>query len=412
MTPTQLPTSQTVLLLHGPRQPYDVTTGYPLPELQNGREILVQTETLGLNPIDWKAPDFNFGIPELPYIAGRELAGRVVKTSHSTQRFKVGDLVLVISTDYRDLRKAGFQQYVVSFDFNTARIPPNICSQAGATIGVAYVAAVLSLGICMGVDFSSVLDGPNLLQIVRSIEPEALPEDIRRECRSGIDSHDKAVAGDWIAIWGGKVDLSQCSSTSANLAVQLARLAGLRVVTIVDKAKHGLRLSNHQLLKPDLLVDSHDPDRAVAIIKANVGKNLRFALDTTGRESARSLLAALWKPYGDAVLEDGRATPPPSPPETPRGSTSLSSHLIGLTGLPKESAPSGVVYHKVPIKLFHEVPAVGESLVLWLERLLEMGKLTPPEILASESGFDGVNRALDRMRKGDIRGGRMVVNLT
>lgn len=194
---------------------------------------------------------------------------------------------------------------------------------------------------------------------------------------------------------------------------------------MVDSLRHGLRLSNHDTLRPDLLVDSHDPKRASAIIRANLGSSLRFGLDTVGRDSATSLLEALTGSDNSIKQADGqptdtegragnsRQTPPPSPPETPRQrKRSAESHLVGLTGLPKGSAPEGVNYHAVPIKLFHEVPAVGEALATWLERLLESGKLVPPEVLAVETGFEGVNRGLDQMRRGEIRGGRMVVDLT
>ncbi|KAF6830759.1 zinc-binding dehydrogenase [Colletotrichum musicola] len=420
-----VPDTQTVLILHAAKTPYETLEGYQVPEIRDESEVLVRTETIGLNPIDWKAPDFNFAIPSLPYISGRELVGRVVRRSPSSKsRLQNGDQVnhtphsllplheeeqelirassakvLVISTDYRDLRKAAYQQYVVTADFNAVRIPPSVSPQAGATLGVAFVAAALSLGICMGVDFSHVLGGPDLLSLVRTTIPaESLPQDIRGECLSGIrDDSERAVAGDWVAVWGG-------SSTSANLAVQLARLAGLRVVTVVDKLRHGLRLANHKTLRPDLLVDSHDPARAVDIIRANVGGDLRFALDTSGRESATWLLRALSK-------EDASVDAPPSPPDTPRRAGPSRRHLIGLTGLPKEQAPEGVAYHTVPIKVFHEVPAVGEALSLWLERLLESGLVSPPEVLGVESGFEGINRGLDRMRRGEIRGGRMVVSL-
>ncbi|GKT40279.1 trans-enoyl reductase lepG [Colletotrichum spaethianum] len=321
----EIPETQTVLILHAAKQPYETAEGYQVPEIRDEREVLVRTEHIGLNPIDWKAPDFNFAIPTLPYISGRELVGRVVRRQQSSQsRLSDGDRVLVISTDYRDLRKAAYQQYVVTSDFNAARIPPNVSPRAGATLGVAFVAAVLSLGVCMGVDFSGVLGGPDLLKLLREIPAESLPQDIRAECLSGIRDHERAVAGDWVVIWGG-------SSTSANLAVQLARLAGLKVVTVVDKLRHGLR--------PTL------------------------------------------------------------------------KHLIGLTGLPKDQAPEAVAYHTVPIKVFHEVPAVGEALVTWLERLLESGLVSPPELLGVEEGFEGINRGLDRMRRGEIRGGRMVVSL-
>ncbi|KAL7817292.1 GroES-like protein [Trichoderma gracile] len=389
--------AQTVLLLHGPRQAYRITNDYPVPRLVEDDETLIRTHTIGLNPIDWKAPDFNFGIATLPYIAGRELAGRVTQTPRRNSRLKEGDRVLAISTDYRDLRKAAYQEYSVSSDFNVARIPPSISFQQAAGLGVAFSAAAITLGICMGVDFSSILDGPDLLQLVRQVAPESIPEDVRAECLQGITDSERAVPGDWVAVWGG-------SSTSANITVQLARLAGLKVITIVDTAKHGLRISGCSAQRPDLLVDSHDAARAVDIISASVGSQLRFALDTRGRESATILLDALTR-------QKRLAEAPPSPPDTPRESKTQTAHLVGLTGLPKEAPPEGIAYHTVPIKIFHSVPSVGEALVLWLERLLEQGLLAPPPVIGVESGFDGVNRGLDRMRAGEISGGRLVVDI-
>ncbi len=206
------------------------------------------------------------------------------------------------------------------------------------------------------------------------------------------------------------------SSTSANLTIQLAKLAGLKTVTIVDKAKHGLRLANHKAIRTDLLVDSHDPKRAVDIIRANLQGKLRFGIDTRGRESASSLLQALSpdslaSPSTTAAART-EASPLPSPPATPHNSTQqLSAHLIGLTGLPKESPPEGALFHTVPIKLFHEVPAIGSALVLWLERLLERGLICPPEIIDVEQGLESVNKGLDRMRKGEISGGKLVVKV-
>lgn len=51
-----VPDTQTVLLLHGPRQPYTVTDDYAVPQLRHDGELLVRTQAIGLNPIDWKAP--------------------------------------------------------------------------------------------------------------------------------------------------------------------------------------------------------------------------------------------------------------------------------------------------------------------------------------------------------------------
>ncbi|KAK6827237.1 quinone oxidoreductase (alcohol dehydrogenase GroES-like domain-containing protein) [Apiospora arundinis] len=411
-----IPRTHKAAVLHSLKQPYVVDHNRPVPELLHEWEVLVKSHVIGLNPIDWKAPDFGFGIPTLPYTAGRELAGRVIQASKSTSRIKEGDNVICISTDYRDLRKAAYQEYVVSSSFNTVRIPPSVPLQSAATLGVAFVAAALALGICMGVDFSHTADGPDLLELVQKYHKDGdgyqLPEDIRAECLEGLAPGERALPGDWIAIWGG-------SSTSANLAVQLARLAGLRVVTLVDTAKHGLRLStnhggkNANHLRPDLLVDSHDPDRAVAILRASLGPRLRFALDTRGRESAAALGRALRQEEPDEVAKNPVLdNAPVTPRQSPRASKlAQRAHLVGLTGLPKEPAGEDVVYHTVPIKLYHEAPEIGEALSAWLERLLETGALVAPDIIAVEQGFEGINVGLDRMRRGEISGGKAVVVL-
>ncbi|KAH8845336.1 hypothetical protein MCOR27_007660 [Pyricularia oryzae] len=415
----RVPELQTVLLLHQPRQPYTVTPDYPVPELRGDDEVLIKVHTIGLNPLDWKAPDFNFAIPELPYISGREFSGYIAKVQGTASRWREGDkasshptpTVIAISTDYRDRRKAAYQEYAVALDFNVVKIPSGISTEQGATIGVAYVAAVLALGVSLGVDFSSVAGGPNLFQLVRAEGSRNLPEDVRSECLDGVQSHERAVAGDWVAVWGG-------SSTSANLLVQLAKLAGLRVAVVVDKAKHGLRLSQHPVLRPDLLIDSHDPDRAVEILRRNTAGRLRFGIDTRDKASAASLLQALTPGHksdvdggGGTKYSSSSSVEPLSPPHTPGDSALLSAHLVGLAGLPKQDPPEGTLFHMVPIKLFHEVRTIGFALTKWLERLLEQGLVVPPEIIDVESGLDNVNTGLDRMRRGEISGGKLVVNV-
>lgn len=49
---------QDVLLLHGPRQRYTLEKTHAIPELHSDREILVQVVAIGLNPVDWKGPDY------------------------------------------------------------------------------------------------------------------------------------------------------------------------------------------------------------------------------------------------------------------------------------------------------------------------------------------------------------------
>ncbi|GME62919.1 putative zinc-binding dehydrogenase protein [Neofusicoccum parvum] len=373
-----VPTTQTVLLLYQPRTRYALTPKHDTPSLHFEDEVLVKVQAVGLNPIDWKAPDFGFGIPTLPYISGRDFVGTVVH-AHPSSPFQPSDLVLAVSTDYRDVRKSAFQQYAVAHTFNICRVPANIAPSAGASLGVAFVAAALSLGICFGVDFSP-SGGPDYFSLARSVPAAALPPDVLHEAHAGVAPAERARPGDWVALWGG-------SSTTSLYVLQLARLAGLRVVAVGDVAKHGARLVERGAA---LWVDSHDPARAVEIIRGVTGGRLRFAVDTAGRESAARLVEAL--DVDGARREGARA------------------HLVGLAANPKEKR-DGLAMHAVPIKLFHEVPAVGRGTMAWLERLLAEGLLTPPEVVVEKSGLAGVNAALDRMRRGEISGQRLVVEL-
>jgi hypothetical protein len=138
----------------------------------------------------------------------------------------------------------------------------------------------------------------------------------------------------------------------------------------------------------DLLVDRLDPKRAVEVVKGITKGKLRFALDTRGKESSK-LLAQAMEIEGEATQR---------------------AHLVGLTGLPKELT-NGVVYHSVPIKSFHEVPQIGEALMIWLEKLLEQKLLATPDIEIAEGGLKGINAALDKLRNGSVNGPRIVVPL-
>lgn len=133
------------------------------------------------------------------------MAGLVLQVSSEKSRVRVGDIVLVPSTDYRDIRKAAFQEYAIATDFNAARIPFSTSIHASASLGVAFVASVLALGISFGLDFSTlpISPGPNLPQIINELNRNDIPADIRDECFASESG--RPQRGDWIAIWGGNI---------------------------------------------------------------------------------------------------------------------------------------------------------------------------------------------------------------
>lgn len=89
----QPPKHQKALVLHGLRQPFSLSEEYKVPERKSSDELVVRVHAIGLNPIDWKSVDYGFGIPVLPYVAGRDFAGEVVEAPTTHSHIQVGDIV-------------------------------------------------------------------------------------------------------------------------------------------------------------------------------------------------------------------------------------------------------------------------------------------------------------------------------
>ncbi|KAF2147666.1 oxidoreductase [Myriangium duriaei CBS 260.36] len=405
---TGLPATQTKLVLHGIGQRYHLDANAQIPSPHEDDEFLLRAEYIGLNPIDWKAPDFGFGIPALPFIPGREAYGSVITLPRQPSRLRIGDSFAFVSTDYRDPRKATCQRYIVAKSSNVIGIPPHVSPAEASAFGVAAVTATLALGVCGGLSFAEVANGPDLLDIVQNIDESRLASDVRAECRHGITRRERLSSGDWVAIWGA-------SSTCAFVMNQLARLAGLRTILVIDTAKHGRHLTDEPAYKADLVVDSKNPTRAIEIVRAVTLGSLRFGIDCVGKTTAAQLLQCLASVSADdrarlvssTRSDSGSSTPSSSPPSPADSAVApLDAHLIGLTGVPKETGD--VHSHNVPVKIFHEIDEVGQEIVLWLERLLSVKSLKPPRILGVVDGLEAINDGLERMRRGEISGGRLV----
>ncbi|KAJ4011043.1 hypothetical protein NW752_007419 [Fusarium irregulare] len=391
-----VPTTQRAVLLYGAHQPYELVEGHPVPADLQSDEVLIENRAVGLNPIDWRGPDFGFGIPELPQVAGRELSGVLVRTADDRSGWAKGDRVIAISTDYRDSRKGAYQEHVVAKSYNIVRLPSNVSFEQGSTIGVAFVTAVVALGICLGVDFTDVDNGPDMRQVVEGLNLDSLPKDVHKEIAQQIPSQDRPEAGDWFIIWGG-------SSTSAILSAQLAKLAGLRVAVVLDAAKHGSRLYEEHSVKPDLVIDSHDPQRAIGIIRSCTRGSKRFGLDTRGKETTAFLIDALCDTPSIPEPDDSKS-------DTSENLLPRHVHIVALCSAPKIQR-SDLTLHTIPIKLFHESPEVGRALTTWLGKLLQNDAVAYPTVAGIGNGLSSINASLDRMRRGEISGGKMVVKV-
>ena len=166
------------------------------------------------------------------------------------------------------------------------------------------------------------------------------------------------------------------------MALQIAKAAGLRVVCVADAIKNGSQLVE---AGADVLVHRHNTEDAIAVIRQVTKGELRFGLDTVGKDSAAQLQSAMTSTDDSAQRR---------------------SHLAGLTGLPKERT---LTHHKVPIKIFHSCPEIGEVTTKWLENLLQLKALTFPKTAVFSGGLDGVNEALRALKSGTANAQRIVI---
>lgn len=72
---------------------YQLTSDFPVPEELGADEVMIRNRATGLNHIDWKSVDYNFCLPELPWITGREMAGVVERVGSHVTNVKEGDHV-------------------------------------------------------------------------------------------------------------------------------------------------------------------------------------------------------------------------------------------------------------------------------------------------------------------------------
>lgn len=111
-----------------------------------------------------------------------------------------------MATDYRDFRKSAFQEYAVVCCFNAIKIPKGIDPYEAASLGVAFVTAALSLGICLGVVLprQGKLPDLDLLATAQGLGPERVPSDCLDEVFSPIPRESRPRKGEWIMIYGGE----------------------------------------------------------------------------------------------------------------------------------------------------------------------------------------------------------------
>ncbi|KAI2601981.1 GroES-like protein [Hypoxylon sp. NC1633] len=252
---------------------YEIRHDFPMP-IVGDDEVMIRSHYVGLNPIDWKSVDYNFCLPEFPWVTGREMSGVVAQVGSAVTTFKEGDSVWT-STYYKDVRAGCFQEYVVVPSHTVLPIPSTISFEAAACLGVAALTASMTIWKWLGV---------------------AIP---------GTFAHNTEKR--WLLIWGG-------STVTGQFATQLANLSGFKVVT-VNSAE--TKLLSERLGASHVVVRDGKTDKEiVSEIRAVTSGGVTQAIDLVGPKTAGLALDAVSKvrpvAFAPLAMMSGSQVVPPN----------------------------------------------------------------------------------------------------
>ena len=115
------------------------------------RDLLVEVQAAGLNPVDFKFRQGKLRAilrPKLPFVLGNELAGEVIAVGNEVKRFRVGDHVFARVA--KDRAGAFAEQACVDEDY-AAHMPGNLDFAAAAAVPLAALTALQALKNELGV---------------------------------------------------------------------------------------------------------------------------------------------------------------------------------------------------------------------------------------------------------------------
>ena len=179
-----------------------------------------------------------------------------------------------------------------------------------------------------------------------------------------------------LLIWGG-------STITAQFAIQLAVIAGLKVVAVTSSKTMPLAKSlgaAHVVTR-----DGKSGDEIVAEIRSICGDTITRGIDLVGTETANHCLRAL-----------------------SQSQLALFAPLAMLSS--KAVVPENISVETVEMKQFVLDPS-SQVYSSRLNKLIEEKRIMLPQIEVLEGGLDNIQNGLERLKKGDMAGKKVIVSM-
>ncbi|MCO5565733.1 hypothetical protein L7F22_019407 [Adiantum nelumboides] len=249
---------------------FELHQDWPIPTISSDDEILIQHKSVGLNPVDYKSVLYNFGIPQSPWVLGRDVCGIVKEVGKNVTNLKAGQRVWTCA-DSRDLRSGAYQAFSVAKAIHVGVVPDVLKDEQAATLGTGLITAAISA--------FWFFRWPRASQLTNE-KVEAVPTTSNDKISASPSFIPSQSNKPWILIYGG-------GAITGIFLAQLARLSGLRVIAIASS-------SNIDYLTSAQVGVSHCIDRflpqdqiaeKVRSICQNDG-GLQFIVDIVGSKTA------------------------------------------------------------------------------------------------------------------------------
>ncbi|KAG0694259.1 chaperonin 10-like protein [Suillus ampliporus] len=310
-------------------------------------QLLVKVQSAALNPVDYKVKEAGLFLTDYPAILGVDIAGIVEEVGEGVENFRKGDKVLAHGKYSNDL--AGFQQYTLTVAIFTAKIPSSESFDSAATVPLGLDTALTGL---YGKDFGA--------GIIPPWEKSASDHESKKP----------------IVILGG-------SSSVGLYTIQLARLSGF--YPIITTASP----SNEDLVRDHGATHFFDRHLSGSQLNAAISKvtdsPIRIVYDAISLPETQSVGWGLLAKDGILVLTLAASV------EEDEGKGRKAIQTFGTPHAPQN----------------HEL---GRSSWALVEKWLSDGTIQPNKYEVLPNGLEGIIGGLDRMKKGEVSGIKLVVH--
>ncbi|TFY56959.1 hypothetical protein EVG20_g8728 [Dentipellis fragilis] len=314
-------------------------------------EVLVKNAAIGQNPGDWKGIDF--GMLPAGKGLGYDFAGRIAALGEGVTSLKIGDRVAGNGLPFKadKISQNAYCEYTLAGEKPLLRIPDNITDEEAATIPLAA---------------STALHGLNLISDI----PKRAP-----------------LGGRAFLVWGG-------SSSVGQFAIQLARIAGYKVITTASPKNHALVKG----LGAAVAIDYRASDVVEQIIAASGRDGVDYVFDAISEGNSAEL--------GTKTLrKDGpRKLALVSPLDVSNFDQSVDYYFTApVAFLDRDLDLMGMYFSRnkaefnLGLDFFENAPG-------WLQE----GRLKPSPVTMRPGGLSGVQAGLDFMRAGKVSGTKLV----